>query len=84
MAMPPSYSGMKKLSSLMEMLSLTKCFQQTDRTDQVHSNDKGGREMEVGYWNDVVQQSSSWSSAPTAKSDKGIVKVSIMHSSSEV
>lgn len=65
---------------LMETLSLTKCFQQTGRTDQVHSNHKGGREMEVGYWNDVIQQSSSWSSAPATMSVRGIVQVSIMRS----
>lgn len=74
----------EKYSLLTETLSLTKCFQQADRTAPVCSIDKGGKELEVGYWNDVVQQGSTWSSAPTPKPGRGrgrgVVKVYMMHS----
>ncbi|KAK7507895.1 hypothetical protein BaRGS_00000860 [Batillaria attramentaria] len=38
-----------------------------------NSNDPGWGEVEVGYWNDVAQESSSWTSAPTWKSGKGMM-----------
>lgn len=43
-------------------------------------NDQDWGGVEVGYWNDVAQESSSWTSAPTWKSGKGMmVKVYIVN-----